>query len=313
MKSFLKRNKKGQGTIFLGILIVGLIITAAAIFVPRYLAQKQLEKEDWSGRIVKYQIDSSRMLTGAEVNPTYSIYSSEPTDWLNPRGDQGTADSTYTSTNGTATLGEVPGEYWVKGVLSNYYTEFFTVTVPSSSGTDSLSDYNQAPEIKKVQYLYVETLTVTDIDMSITTNTTDKEMTAWGHYSSTDDQGFKLWKVKAKMGDADFNEDTDADGIYDEGIKKVEISVEGNSKVLFDSSKNIDLFGADNEYDIDLEALKIEVADGKGVLDVKIYVKADTLTEVVADDEKFGNGENPLDLIIVDVMGNALTTVNVNG
>lgn len=268
------------------------------------------DKYSYDGKNVEVQLDASNQYTAAAVDPTYYIYDSKPSDWGNGRVSvQDGYVSSEASSSGSATMVEQPGTYYVRSVLSGYYDKFFSVEVPAS-GDVPLSDWNNGGEmIQKVKMIDVETLSVSNIDLGITTNeTSDKTYRVSETFSIDEDEGFELVEVKFQE-DATyaFATDSDGDGVYDEGISKIDVTLEGKTYTLFDATASVDEFGGDDLAVINL-ADSILYGENE-FINIIFEVTCDQTLDTTGDaDEKCGNGEDFIDsTIFVDAAGNTAT------
>lgn len=320
----MRLNKKGQAAgLLLAVLMLSAVIAGLMIYNHFTGSSKNLAGDtskkgfyDYSGKIVDYTLIGDDKYAGTAVNATFSVYDEEPTScWDNARSTcTESSRSSYTASSGSATMQELPGTYYVIARLSGFYTEFLRVTIPSS-GEVSLNDYNQAPDSKKLKFVAVDTLTNVNFTLGFTANATGKETTISNSQSTTDNKGFHLWKA-VLYDNNDFNTDSDSDGTYDEGVIKVEVTIEGNKLVLFDSTTSTDLMGSDNQYSWDLSSKNIQIEDGDS-LETKVYVKANVVYNTTAytkdADELFEASEQPVKIVLVDEQGNAQTAQYVIG
>lgn len=264
---------------------------------------------DYTGKNVEVSLQTTNKYTAAAIDPTFYVYEKEPANWDNGRVSvQDGYVSSVSSSSGTATLTEVPGTYFVRAVLSNYYDEFFTVEVPAS-GDVPLSQWNDGGEaIEKIQLIDIETLSTSNLDMGIVTNeSSDKTYTSNFNFNVDDNEGIILEEIKFRE-DAtySFATDTDGDGVYDEGINKIVFSFQGKDYTLFDVAASIDQFSGDDEAVVELGGVLIEE---NGVVSGTFKVTCDATLDTTGDaDEKCGNGEDFLDsVILVDASGATAT------
>lgn len=297
--------------IFLGIIATVVLLGAFGVLSFGKLSSLGGDKQgeyDYTGSIVERQLSATNKYTAAAIDPTYYIYDEKPANWGNGRVSvEDGYVSTASSSSGVATMQEEPGKYFVRCVLSGYYDTFKEVEIPSS-GDVPLSDYNQAEGIEKFQMIDVETLAVSNVDMGITTNeTSDKTYHVFANFNVDDNEGYCLNEVKLRE-DAtySFATDTDGDGIYDEGINKIKLSIAGKTVTPFDVAGSVDEFSGDDEYVISVGEKMFEE---NSVVSAKFEVTCDATLDTTGDaDEKCGNGEDFLDdIIFVDCAGNTAT------
>lgn len=317
-RSNARRNGKLAWTFGILAFLLLLVVSGGAIWMfsvggdgDGIGGSKDAGQYSYLDKIVEYELASSNKYTATSVDPTFYLYDTKPATWGNARVTvEDGYISTYSSSSGTATIQEEPGTYYVRAVLSGYYDEFMEVTVPSS-GDVPLSQYNDGgEEVMKVQLIDVETLSVSNQDLGITTNeTSDKTYHLFTNFNVDDDEGFRLDEIKFRE-DAtySFATDTDGDGIYDEGINEIKFIMNGNSYTLFSVASSIDQFSGDDEAIVDIDNGDIEfVQFGENdVVSMKFEITCDATLDTTGDaDEKCGNGEDFLDsVIMVDFAGN---------
>lgn len=311
------------------VLVGGVVIIALGLILPMFgITQSSIQDlfraEDekpttdfaysYAGKNVEVKLLASNKYTASAIDPTYYVYDEEPDQWGSGRTSvQDGYISTYSSSSGEAVMTETPAVYYVRGVASGYYDEFFTVEVPAG-GDNPLSDYNDGGEdIVKVQLIDVETLSTENQDMGITTNeTSDKTYHVFTNFNVDDNEGFRLDEIKFRE-DAtySFATDTDGDGVYDEGVNKIDFIIDGVRHTLFDVASSVDEFSGDDEaiVDIDSNGLEYKEYPENGVVSLKFEVTCDQTLDTTGDaDEKCGNGEGFLDdIILVDFAGNTAT------
>lgn len=320
----MKRGVNWQGVGLTVFIVVALVVVASFLGVGNYLQTAFQGTSDgtsageyaydYTGKNVELKLQSSNKYTASSIDPTFYVYDEEPSEWGSGRVSvEDGYISSYTSASGEAVMAEVPGTYYVRAVVSGYYDEFLTIEVPAGSDVP-LSQYNDGGEdIVKVQMIDVETLSTSNLDMGITTNeTSDKTYHVFANFNVDDNEGFRLDEIKFRE-DATyaFATDTDGDGVYDEGINKIDFIINGNTYTLFDVAGSIDEFSGDDEaiVDIDDGALEYKEYGENGVVSFKFEVTCDATLDTTGDgDEKCGNGEDFIDsMILVDFAGNTAT------
>lgn len=263
----------------------------------------------YEGKNVKLDLEAANMYTAAAVDPTYYIYDEKPANWDKSRVsvEDGYITS-LASASGSATMTEKPGIYYVRAVLSGYYDKFLEVEVPVG-GEVPLTQYNDnGQDIEKVKLIDIETLSVSNQDMGITTNeTSDKIYHVYVNFNVDDNEGYILDEIKLREDSTySFATDTDGNGVYDEGINKIVFSVGSKSHTLFDVAASIDEFSGDDEALVNVDDV---LYPENGVVSLKFTVTCDQTLDTTGDaDEKCGNGEDFLDdVILVDGAGNTAT------
>lgn len=265
----------------------------------------------WDGKLVNFDVLTSNKFSGADVNAVLKVYDVQPEDWGNPRGDFSDSSlyTPYTASSGVAEIDkEYAGKYYVVGTLSGSNTEFFTIDITNGVGhSESLADYNAEPDAISVEFSAVGTTTDEDFAFTLT-NQTNYELSDTITLRVADDTEFRGWKVIVNDQEG-FSIDTDGDGIYDEGIKKYVVDINGKKTTLFEPAKGIDLFDSNDEYTLLIEGTS--VADGDD-LALRVEITANTGDYVGANDEVWGEGEGVLSYIkVYDQEGNLFATTDV--
>lgn len=266
----------------------------------------------YEGKNVEVALQSTNKYTAAAIDPTFYIYSEEPSNWGN--GRVSVVDgyiSSLASASGIATMTEEPGIYFVRVNITGYYDEFIEVEVPAT-GDVPLSQYNDGGEdIVKVKLTDIETLSVANIDLGIlsTANvSSDVTKRVSTTFTVDEDEGYNLVEVKFQE-DATYSFATDADGngVYDEGINKLDFVFDGVTYTLFDATASIDEFGGDSLATVKFAEPKIY--DENSFISVIFEVTCDGTANSTSDaDELCGNGEDFIDSIIfVDASGATAT------
>lgn len=315
------RKQKTQGMLMTVLVVLGIVALAGVIGGQFGLFNSQasvlVDAETgepiapWSNTLVEYNLVLSDAFTGADANAVVKVYDEKPEDFDNPRGtfDDASMYTQYTASSGVANINkEKPGTYYAVIELSGYNTEFMEFTIPDGSGRNlPINDYNANPDSESVELSAVGT--TTDADFAFTlVNDTSAEEDDQVLLKVADDTEFRAWK--AIIDDQEgFSTDTDGDGIYDEGISKLEVTIGSQTVVLFDPNKGIDLFDSNDEYTMDL--LGVSVADGSR-LTVAVSIEAITSDAIGANDEAWGEGEGVLGQIkIYDNEANLFATVDI--
>jgi len=263
----------------------------------------------WAKKIVNYKLLVSDKYTGADVTATVKVYKEKPSDWENPRGDFSDAENynIYTVTNGEALINkEFPGTYYAVITKDGYNTEFVSFVIPDGTGRGDISDYQQSPDIDVVEMTQEGSTTNQDAEFTLT-NATSKELRKTVLVTVDENTEFRGWKVIVNDEEG-FSEDTDGDGVYDEGISKFKITVGSQTKTVFDASRSVDEFDSNDKYQFDLS----DVVGSDQDLTIKVDIVADTSDSVGANDEKWGEGEGVLSYIkIYDAQGNLFETTAI--
>jgi len=308
--------KKNGWKFLIGLLVVGGVFVALWQFGlfesfsegQGFTAFTEDGKYDYTGKNVEATLNAYNIYTAAAINPKVYLYEEKPDNWGNGRVDvEDGYISSYQLASGTYVIAEEPGTYYARAVLNGYYDEFFEIVIPAS-GEVTLNDFNQADgNIEKIKMYDIETLSVSDVDLGITENaSSDTTFIKYMNAVVDDDEAFKLDEVKFQE-DAtySFATDTDGDGVYDEGVNKIKVVIDGQTFVPFDVASSIDEFSGDNEAVLNYDHLY----EQNEAVNIKFEVTADATYSTTGDaDEKLGDGEDILDsVILVDAAGNTAT------
>lgn len=268
----------------------------------------------WSDKIVNYQVLSSNRFTGENLEPTFYLYKERPEScWDNPRAScDEVADGVYSSTSGLATINkEKPGHYYIRAVLSGYYTRFFEVDIRNGPQTETqtLSDYNAHPDTYALKMEQADTLTISNQTFSVSANATGKEYTITQTLSVSDNMCWQPWKMAVYENNYSLTDK--GSSVTFEGIKELKIYVDGKPYTIISlnsGTKNgFSTDGANQNYEIELESRKINICDGDA-LTLKYYIKANTLldanlTTIENGDELLASNEVISKLLFYDRMG----------
>lgn len=263
----------------------------------------------WTNTLVKYVLITSDKYTGADVAATAKVYDEQPEEWLNARGDFDDAAlyTTYTAVSGEIEVNkEKPGMYYVVLTASGYNTEFMTITIPDGTGRGDISDYQSNPDSVAAEMAAIGTTVAEDLEFTLVndTNSVEKDTVLLTVAEATE---FRGWKVIVNDEEG-FSTDTDGDGIYDEGIKKLTITVGSQTYKIFDPAVGVDEFDSNDEFTF----LLSDVVADEDDLVIKAEVTANTCDSVGANDECWGEGEGILSNIkIYDAEGDIFATVGL--
>lgn len=263
----------------------------------------------WANSLVNYNLIVSDVFTGADVSASIKVYDVKPTDFGNARGTFSEAKdyTIYTASSGVIEVDkEYPGTYYGVLTATGYNTEFVTFTIPAGENRGDLADYQSNPDSKATEMALVGTTTDEDFAFTLV-NGTDKSIKDSILLTVNENTEFRGWKVIISDEEG-FSLDTDGDGTYDEGIKKLVLSVGGVETIIFEPTKGTDLFDSNDEYTMLLN--NVVVADDSDLV-VKLEIIANTGDYTGANDEVWGEGEGVLSYIkIYDNEGSLFATVD---
>lgn len=275
---------------------------------------------DYAGNTVNYDMKFYNKYTGGNVSPTCYIYGTQPTDWENGRA---TVQSGYVQTGATSDgtkfqLAQLPGTYYVRCTLSGYYNNFQTIVVPSS-GDVALSDYNSAPKTALIYMLPADTASTSNLDLTITANSSTELITSDPEsITITTAKSYCLDDISLLADDVYmFNKDADGDGVYNEGISKLELIISADtlsapiSWVPFNSQSGINEFGQSQSATAVLKtfgtASKIVLSENQGLTISNKVTSSAQHDDTGAADEKLGNGEDFVTVTLLDCLGTSAT------
>lgn len=326
------KNKKGMGGIFL---VLGIIMVASLAGFGLFYAYDNgklgfssggdVSISDpalaglWADQIVNYQVLASNKFTGSNVDPTIYLYKEKPEScWDNPRAScDEVPDGTYSSSSGTTSINkEKPGHFFVRAVLSSYYSQFFEIDIRNGpqTVTQTLSDYNGNPESFPLKLEEADALAITNQSFSVSTNTTGKEYTLTQSLSVSDNKCFQPWKISVYENN---NSLTDQGlSVGNDGVVNLKVYVEGKPYTIIDLNSGVkngfSTDGANQNYEIDLESRALDICDGDS-LTLKYYIKANVvvdgnLTTVENGDALLAANEIIARLQLYDIMGTKAPT-----
>lgn len=261
---------------------------------------------------------------GTAVNPTWYIYTSNPSTltfgayWGDERAWSDESGEYYTS--GTATSGSLQKtltsglETWAHASLSGYEDVFIHYTIPTCGDITpgDAVDTNAGIDVGVFQMTQFDTTAwaSSHIDLAVSANATNAEHSKDVTYRVADNKKVKLDQMKIKTLERYASADSG------EGLRKLQITIEGQTFLIYDNAAGIDKTsyqGAtdtyvydSNSYPADKEKLQsIEIGEDQ-VVDFGVKAWVDTLDAQVANDGYLSNGEPLGNVTLYDVEGNAL-------
>ena len=312
--------KETDGFKWVGIVLIAVVVAGAGMFFAlgggkASTIEGTIDAEGnvvgpWTNTIVNYNLLTSDKFTGADVNAVAKVYDDKPEEWGNPRGDFDEAKdyTVYTASSGTVAINkEMPGKYYAVLTADGYNTEFVELTIPDGTGRGDIADYNANPDAKVAELSLVGSVTDEDFAFTLVNDSSadEKDTILLTLDANTELKG---WKVIINDEEG-FTTDTDGDGVYDEGVSRFEVTVDGKTVEVFNPNKGIDEFDSNDEYTIQLD--NFVVSDGDDLV-IKVEIDAVTGDYTGANDEVWGEGEGVLSYIkIYDMEGNLFSTVDV--
>jgi len=269
----------------------------------------------WSDTIVSYNIITENP-EGTDVATTAKVYEEKPVGFDEENGrydfDDQTMFKQFTASSGVLDINTLkPGMYYVVIEASGYNTEFETISIPDGSEAQysgvSLADYETSPKTDAVEMLLVGSTTDEDFAFTLV-NETNAELSEAITLKVAELSELRGWRAIV-TDEEGFTVDTDGDGTFNEGVKKMTVTIEGQELKVFDSAQGVDVFDSNDDAFIDLSDV---VVGGKQFVDVGVEIVANTGDYTGADDEVWGEGEGVLSYIkIYDNEGNLFATVDV--
>lgn len=264
----------------------------------------QVVKEDgtaegkWIGFKVPVEINFKNMFdTTSTLDATVKLYSEEPAGWEGENVEFTEDDdyflATYTASSGTASIEDrTPGTYYAVIELSGYNTIYEMITIPDGTGIeDSLSDYSNNPLPFDFKLSAVGSITTENIEFTLT-NDTNEDLRGSADLTVAEDTSFHGYKVIVKDEEG-FASDGDNDEVFDEGIEKITLTIQGTEYVVFEAG-NVDskLNEDDDDYTIVLENFVVE---NDADIEIGVEIETDATGDYVgANDEVWGEGEGNL-------------------
>lgn len=298
----------------LTIIFAGIIIGGMYLAYDNFIVNGSINGKEgpWSNQNVYYKLNTFDKYSGADESATCKVFTTKPSDWLNPRGDFSDAElyTSYTASSGIVTVNkQYPGKHYAVCTVSGSNTEFIEFDIPDGKGLliKDLNDYNSAPESKNVEISAVGSTTDADFAFTLVngTSVTVTDTVTLTVASSTE---FRGWKVVVTDTEG-FTTDADNDGTYDEGIKVLELTVCGVKKNVFEPARGIDEFNSEDKYTFNIDNCKVDDGDS---ITLKASITANTGDYTGANDEIWGEGEGVLGYVyIYDNEGNLFSTSDI--
>jgi hypothetical protein len=267
----------------------------------------------WADKLVKLNLLTSDAYTGTDVAATAKVYEVKPADWGNPRGnfDDAVLFTQYTAAAGVVSIDkQFPGRHYVVLTATGYNTEFVEIIIPDGTGRNvDISDYNAAPDNIKASMALVGSTTDKDIAFALV-NGTNVELSEQITLRVADNTEFRGWKAVIED-DIGLRTDSNNNGIYDEGISKLVLTIGGKRAIVFEPGRGVDEFDNLGKYTMSLDNVKV---GSRKFLDVAVDMVANTEdgTSIAANDEKLSEGEGVIvNVFIYDNEGNLFATTAI--
>lgn len=268
---------------------------------------------DYSGTKLDYGVETYDASGDSVTSGDLYIFEEKPSNWESERSIQ-TSDADRTVSiddDGETEFRLLPGTYYVVAENSDYYMEFFKIEVPSS-GDVAPSDLSRT-WVDDVELVEPFSPSTSNIDLGVDENSTDTQtFSEYENYQVGEDEEYRLWKGFLEITDSnyDFTGDDDGDGVYDEGISSLTVDVAGVEETVWEPDSAIDKLGADANYNIIVE----ETIEGDEDFTVEAEAVADETTTVSEEgDEKLGDGDPLIDIILVDEASTTASSSTVEG
>ncbi|MFU1780282.1 hypothetical protein ACM16X_02750 [Haloarcula japonica] len=286
----------------------------------------------WESRAVKKNINLEDKSSQDVTSATIHVFSEKPTDndgnvvWDNERAIEpyfGTSQEKdqVSVSSATTTVQYEPGTYYIAVESSDRYTTFGSVTIPDGSSYDvALSEYNQAPEQTTVTVADRYAPTLEQMDLGINSNTSSiEEHTADQTVKPTDSTEYRVWKAVVHTGSEDPTTDSDSDGNYDEGIRKVAVEFSGagqstsTSETVFNPNNGVDKLGSNDKAEITAVDDLVATSDQPLTVEATVVTFSTSTSGATDGDETLTDGENPVDIQLFDDSGAGTSAVGVVG
>lgn len=267
----------------------------------------------WTDSDVPFEVKTKKMFdTSTNVASTGKLFTSMPTGWEGENVDftDSALYTSYTATAGVITFDDQkPGTYYVVLEATGYNKVFYVLDITDGTGHDeSLSEYTTAPESDTVQMSLVGS--TTDVDYALTlVNDTDASVTATITLDVGENTLLKGYKVVVTDVEG-FATDTDYNGVFDEGVDKYTMFIEGIEYLVFEAD-NVDSPLDKNNADATFLLGDFERQD-QDTISIRIEIESATGDYTGANDEVWGEGEGILSQIIIyDDEGSVFSTTDV--
>lgn len=286
----------------------------------------------FEGRFVKMNIETSDLSGSSVTSGDIYLFQEEPEnfgDASSISNDYDDADSVYSiESDGVTTIQETPkvdGDYYVVVDHSGAYPEMSQVSVPTGENYEdvSLSEYNQAPELTKLEVADKGTISSATFDLGVSSDGTGIEVFDSNTFSPAEDTEYRLDYLVVEDGNAPTTSDADTDGNYDEGVNRFSVEVSGAveqssslEETVFNPSNGVNELDNDGKtkVEVDRGTQDYLTFDRDNRLTVEANAEADTTTgSATADDEELSDGENVFDITLFGTSGNSSPTMAVTG
>lgn len=294
--------------------------------------QKSQADAKFSGRFVKLKVETSDLSGNKVTSGTIYLFKDKPENWGDAsaiQNDYSNADSTYSiDSDGVTTIQETPqlqGDYYMAVQHSGAYPVMTQLSIPTGENYQSvaLSEYNQAPELERVEVSDKASISSATFDLGVTQNATDVEVFDSNTFSPAENTEYRLDYLVVEDGSVPTTSDSDTDGTYDEGVHKFTVDISGAveqtdsmTETVFNPSNGV------NELDNDG---KTKVQVDRGTQDYLTFNRDNRLTiEATAQadlggttaqtgDEELSDGENVFDITLFGTSGSTSPTMPVTG
>ena len=291
--------------------------------------EPQPTQAKFEGRNVKLNIEANDLAGSTVASGDIYLYENQPENWMDAssiESDYSDADSTYSvDSSGTTTIQETPDAYYMVLDHSGAYPVMVQVEVPNGENYQNvaLSEYNQAPELEKVQVADTATVSSKTFDLGVSSNSSGVEVFDTQTFSPAEDTEYRLDYVVVEDGATPTTSDSDTDGDYDEGVSKFTVEVSGaegqasaTSETVFNPDSGVNQLDNDGKVKVG-----VETADNSYLtfnrdnrMSIEARATADTGTgTATSGDETLQDSENIFDLTLFRADGSSSPTMEVTG
>ena len=287
------------------------------------------EVAKFDGRNVKLNLEANDLGGNTITSGDIYLFENQPEEF----GDASSidsayndADSTYTvDSSGTTTIQETPDTYYMVLDHSGAYPLMTEVQVPNGENYQNvaLSEYNQAPELEKVEVADKASVTSKTFDLGVSSDSSGIELFDTQTFSPAEDTEYRLDYVVVEDGSVPTTSDADTDGTYDEGVSEFSVEVSGAvgqssslEETVFNPDNGVNQLDNDGKTKVDVETASEPYLtfDRDNRMSIEANSVADTGTgSATAGDETLQDSENIFDLTLFRADGSSSPTMGVVG
>lgn len=287
------------------------------------------QQAKFAGRNVKLNVEANDLAGNTVTSGKIYLFEKKPSNWGDASAIQDSyndAVATYSvDTDGTTTIQQTPDTYYMVLDHSGAYPLMTQIEVPNGENYQNvaLSEYNQAPELEKVEIADKASVSSKTFDLGVSSNSSGVELFDTQTFSPAQDTEYRLDYIVVEDGSVPTTSDADTDGTYDEGVSKFSIDVSGavgqsssQSETVFNPDNGVNQLDNDGKTKVDVETASADYLsfNRDNRMSIEATAIADTGTgTATAGDETLQGSENIFDLTLFRSDGSSSPTMGVVG